>query len=373
MIKRTNLLIGALFIICLLMLPASGSAAPLKGLLVYDSVYSSTVEVSYWIKAMIGNDQHLDVKKLDQVITVKPYDYVIIGSYVKWEKPSPRIYKFVEVFQNDLAQKKVAYFLNCGDYDETMILKTPGGTPHLIAGRNYLFDIQEKHPNIKPVVIAGFGGRQVMPALHGMDSFMTWMLEKLAKEGAAWKGLDIWESLVPERVECFANEVRVKILGLAPIPAAEIKKYRGYWNSLQPASLADPSKSKYTPKPFNVNVNNDRVYYTRSHIKSTLEATMQMMQEWAKENSITLKEQRKTFFNVYYHAIKNYGGKELTTHIVASTFPETPGSVHVSFRSFDKADVRKGAEEDIGKAEKLLWANSRKIEDGKESAQPQYE
>ena len=54
MIKRTNLLIGVLFIICLLMLPASGSAAQLKGLLVYDSIYSSTVEVAYWIKAMIG-------------------------------------------------------------------------------------------------------------------------------------------------------------------------------------------------------------------------------------------------------------------------------------------------------------------------------
>jgi hypothetical protein len=200
---------------------------------------------------------------------------------------------------------------------------------------------------------------------------MTWMLEKLAKEGAAWKGLDIWESLVPERVECFANEVREKILNLPP--RADIKKYRGFWNSLQPASLTDPTKVKYTPKPYIVDVSNDRVLYHRSRIKSTLDATMQMLQQWAKENSITLKEQRKTFFNVYYHAIKNYGGKELTMHVVASTFPETPGSVHVSFRSFDKPDVRKGAEEDIGKAEKLLWANGRKIEDGKESAQPQYE
>lgn len=361
--RRINLM--GVAVLMLLMLPALASAAPLKGLLVYDSIYSSTVEVAYWIRAMIGNDQQLDVKKLDQVITVKPYDYVIIGSYSKWEKPSPRIYKFVEVFQNDLAQKKIAYFLTCGDYDETMILKTPGGTPHLIAGRNYLFEIQEKCPNIKPVVIAGFGGRQVLPALQGMDSFMTWMLEKLAKEGAAWKGLDVWESLVPERVECFANEVRVKMLGLAPIPAAEIKKYRGFWNSLQPASLTDPTKVKYTPKPYTLHITNDRVYYTRSQLKSTLDATMQMLQDWAKQNNITLKEQRKTFFNVYYHAIKNYGGKELTLHIVASTFPETPGSVHISFRSFDKPDARKGVEEDISKAEKLLWADGRKIEDAK--------
>jgi menaquinone-dependent protoporphyrinogen IX oxidase/uncharacterized protein YqfB (UPF0267 family) len=369
--KRSIKIFGVFVVFCILLTPAYSTAAPLKGLLVYDSIYSSTVEVAYWIKAMIGDDQHLDVKKLDQVITVKPYDYVIIGSYSKWEKPSPRIYKFVEVFQDDLAQKKIAYFLTCGDYDETMILKTPGGTPHLIAGRNYLWEIQEKHPTVKPMVIAGFGGRQVMPALQGMDSFMTWMLEKLAKEGAAWKGLDIWESLVPERVECFANEVREKILNLPP--RTDIKKYRGYWNSLQPASLIDSSKAKYTPKPYNVHISNDRVYYTRSRIKSTLDATMQMLQEWAKQNNITLKEQRKTFFNVYFHALKNYGGKELTAHIVAAAFPETPGSVHVSFRSFDKPDLRKGAEEDITKAENMLWANNRKLEDGLESAQPAYE
>jgi menaquinone-dependent protoporphyrinogen IX oxidase len=351
---------GVVLFFVILLSPAFCTAAPLKGLLVYDSVYSSTVEVAYWIKAMVGDDQQLDVKKLDQVITVKPYDYVIIGSYTKWEKPSPRIYKFVEVHQNDLVTKKIAYFLTCGDYDESMILKTPGGTPHLIAGRNYLFEIQEKFPTVKPVVIAGFGGRQVMPALQGTDSFMTWMLEKLAKEGAAWKGLDIWESLVPERVECFANEVREKILNLPP--RSDLTKYRGYWNSLQPASLADPGKVKFTPKPYTDRVSNDRVYFTRSRIKATLDNTMQLLQEWAKQNNIALKEQRKTFFNVYYHAIKPYGGKELTTHIVAATFPEDPGNVHVSFRSFDKPAVRKGVEEDITKAENLIWANGRKVE-----------
>jgi hypothetical protein len=57
-----------------------------------------------------------------------------------------------------LATKKVGYFLTCGDSDETMILKTPGGTPHLIAGRNYLYDIQQKFPKVKPVIIGGFGG-----------------------------------------------------------------------------------------------------------------------------------------------------------------------------------------------------------------------
>ncbi len=130
--------------------PNTCAAEVKKGLLVYDSVYSSTVEVAYWIKAIVGNEQLLDVKKIDQVITVIPYDYVILGSYSKWEKPSPRIYKFVEFWKDELAKKEVCYFLTGGDWDETMVLKAPGAPVKIIAGRNYLFDIQEKYPTLNP-------------------------------------------------------------------------------------------------------------------------------------------------------------------------------------------------------------------------------
>jgi len=331
-----------------------------KGLLLYDSNYGSTAEVAYWIKAIIGNEQPLDVKKFDQVITVAPYDYVIIGSYTKNEKPSPRIYKFVEAYQHELAQKQVCYFLVCGDCDETMVLQVPGRKAHLIAGRNYLYDIQEKYPNIKPVVIGGFGGRQVMPSLQGSDSFMIWLLERLAKEGAAWAGLDIWESLVPERVEVFSNEVRVKVLGFEPL--SDVEKYRGFWNSLQPASLKDPSKQKYTPKPYNEHRSTDRIFFVRTRIKGDLDTAIGLLNDWAKNESIELKEQRKTFFNIYYHAVKSIDGKEMLLHIVASTLPEDPGNVHVSFRSYDKPDVRKPLEDSVGKAEQLLWDNGRKID-----------
>jgi len=358
---RKGFLLAVAVAVLLYVPAAAGAAEAKKGLLVYDSIYSSTVEVAYWIKAIIGNELPLDVKKIDQCITVKPYDYVIIGSYSKWEKPSPRIYKFIETHESDLAKKQVCYFLTCGDMDETQILKAPGQEAHLIAGRNYLYEVMTKHPSIKPVVIGGFGGRQVMPSLQGTDQFMTWMLEKLAKEGAAWVGLDIWESLVPERVEIFGNEVRVKVLGLEPL--ADVQKYRGFWNSLQPASLTDPSKLKYVPKPYTVHHSTDKIFYTRSRIKSTLDATIQMLNDWAKKEGLTLKEQRKTSFNVYYHAVKGTGGEEdLTIHVVASLITEDPGNVHISFRSYDKPEVRKPMEDAIGRAEQLLWADGRKIE-----------
>ena len=351
------------------------SAEPKKGLLVYDSIYSSTAEVAYWLKAIIGNEQPLDVKKIDQVITVKPYDYVSIGSYTRWEKPSPRIYKFVEQHQMDLAQKQVCYFLLGGDWDETMVLKAPGAPVKIIAGRNYLFDIQEKFPNIKPVLIGGFGGRQVLPALNAQDSFMIWMVGKLAKEGAHWQGLDIWESLVPARVEVYGNLIRTKILGLEPL--ADVQKYRGFWNSLQPASLADPTKVKNTTlvtkdggktweakseRPYTVKQNTEKIYYSRSRIKADLPQTMALINECAKKEGLELKELRKADYRAYYNAIKKVDGKDKIIYIVAATMPDDPGNVHVSFRTWDKPDGRKPLEEAIDKGEQFIWADGRKVE-----------
>jgi len=342
------------------MTPVASENAMKKGLLIYSSNYGSTAEVAYWIKAIIGLDQSLDVKKIEQVVTVAPYDYVIIGSSTKTEKPLPGIYKFVEVFKEELVKKQIAYFLVCGDWDETMVLNVPGKKPHLIAGRNYLYDIQKKFPEIKPTVIGGFGGRQVMPALDGFDAFTIWILEKLAKEGCGWVGLDIWESLVPERVEAFGNEVRTKILGLEPL--IDVEKYRSFWMSQQPGSLADQAKQKYPFRPYTIKTSTAKIYFSRSRIKSNLDGTVALLHVWAQQEGFELRVQRETFFNVYYHAVKTIENKEKTIHIVAAVMTDDPGNVHVSLRSWEKPDVRKPLEEAIGKAEKVLWADGRKIE-----------
>ena len=344
----------------LLLLPTLAVAGGKKGLLVHNSIYGSTIETAYWVKAIIGVENHLDVKALPQVITIEPYDYVIIGSVTRNEKAVENVYEFIEKNRAELARKEVCYYLNCGDTDETMVLKVPGQDAHLIAGRNYLIDLIEKFSDIKPVVIAGFGGRQVMPSMGLKDSFMIWLVGKLAKEGSPWEGLDIWESLVPERVEAFANDVRVKILGLKP--CRNVERYRGYWESLQPASLSDPSKKKFKPKPYTEKVDTDKIYYSRSRIKGDLGIGIGLLKQWAEQNGIALKEQARTFYNVYYHAVKKYGGEEITIHVVPATLPEDPGNVHVSMRCYEKPEKRKGAEQDILAAEKILWADGKKVE-----------
>ena len=351
--------VGTFLMLLMLIFPCFCSVQSKKGLLAYDTIYGSTAEVAYWIKALIGEDQQLDVKRLCQVLTVEPYDYVIIGSYTRWEKPDKPTYKFVESYQDDLAQKEVAYFLICGETDETMILKYSGKPPHIASGRNFLLDIQDKFPAIKPVTTGGFGGRHATPTLNTKDTFFMWILNKMAKEKLAWEGIDIWESLIPERVEAFANEIREKILGLPP--GLDIEKYRSYWKSLQPASLTDKSKVKFTPKPYNEHQSTDSTFFTRSRIKGNLDDAISLLKSWEKQAGADLREQKKTFYNIYYHAIKKYNGKELTTHVVASTLPEDPGNVHVSFRNFDNPNKRKGVEEDIGKAEAILWADGRKV------------
>jgi len=356
--RKTSIVFFSL--IALLLWAPFSHAQGKKGLLVYDTFYGSTTEVAYWIKALIGVESHLDVKRLTQTITTEPYDYVIIGSYTRNEKPSKATYEFVEANLNDLAKKEVAYFLTCGDNDETMVLKVPGGTPHLIAGRSYLLDIMEKFPAIQPVVIGGFGGRQVNTTLNTKDSIFIWLLGKLAKEGAPWEGLDIWESLIPERVEIFSNEIRTEILGL-PL-RKDVEKYRGYWTSLQPANLKEAAKSKFKPKLINEHHSTDKVFFTRSRIKGTLDDAAALLKTWSGQTGIALKEQKRTSFIVYYHAVKTYNGNELTLQIVAATLTEDPGNVHISFRSWDKPDVRKGAEEDVARAEALLWAEGRKVE-----------
>ncbi len=331
-----------------------------KGLIIYDTIYSSTIEVSFWLKALIGEDQHVDVKHQDQVITIASYDYIIIGSYTRMEKPSKRTLAFIEKNKEMLSQKQVAYFLTCGDTDETGVLKVPGQKAHLIGGRNYLIDTLKKYPQIKPIAIGGFGGRQVMPSLGRYDAFTIFLVGKLAKEGQPWEGLDIWESLVPERVEVFANEIRERILGLPP--RVDAAKMRGYWTSLQPGKAEDANRLKYTPKKVNEQSSTNKIFFHRSRIKSGLEDTKALIKEWASGSDMVLNEVTVSSFNTYYHAVKKYGGKEITLHVVVSDMSDDPGNIHVSFRSWDKPAARKGAEEDIIKAEELLWSGGIKVE-----------
>lgn len=340
--------------------PAIAGAEGKKGLLVHNSIYGSTIETAYWIKAIVGPEHVLDVKSMSQIITIEPYDYIILGSVTRNEGPTDPFYDFMDKYQEELKNKQVCYFLNCGDTDETMVLKAPGIDIHPVGGRNYLWEPMEKYPDIKPVIIGGFGGRQVMPTASTIDSIQIWLVGKLAKEGAPWEGLDIWESLVVERVELFANEVRTKILGVGP--HENVEQFRGYWQSLQPGSLNDPNKKKFNPKPYTEVIDVDKMYYSRSRVVGDLDLGVTLINQWSKTEGVKLEEKKKTTYNVWYVAKKTYGDTELSTHLIVANLSEDPGRVHFSFRCFEDPDERGAMVDDIKKAEQLLWADGHKVE-----------
>ncbi len=327
-----------------------------KGLLIYDTIYGSTSEVAYWLKALIGDECHLEVKKQGQVITLDPFDFVIIGSYTRREKPSKATDAFIKKHRGALARKQVAYFLTCGDSDETQILNVPGTPPHLIGGRNYFADIFEKYPDVVPKVIGAFGGRQVYSALHTIDRLTVDLVGKLAKESEApWTGRDIWESLVPERVEVFAREIREAILGL-PHLQKDAGTYRGFWQSLQPATVSDPYISKVNSKPHIELLSSKRIYYSRFSFPGNFELADKLLYQWADRTGLALNRQRKTFFNCYYHASRKYDKNKLVIHVTMAEMPEDPDNVHAAFRCYAKPNARKGAETDIVAAKKLMRA-----------------
>ena len=128
------------------------------------------------------------------------------------------------------------------------------------------------------------------------------------------------------------------------------------------AARATESRPYVACWPYTVKQNSPKIYYSRSRIKAELSDAGRLLTEWAGKEGLELKELRKSSYMSYYNAIKSAGGKDMIIYIVATTMPDDPGNVHVSFRSWDKPDVRKPLEEAIDKGEQMLWADGRKVE-----------
>jgi len=333
-----------------------------KGLLVYDTCYGSTAESAYWIKALIGHEHYLEVKGLHQILTLEPYDYVIIGSYTRWEKPSKDVYNFIEQHYAELSKKQTAFYVHCGDCDETTVMTMPPWKkPHLSSGRNYFIHMLTKFPDLKPVTLGGFGGRQVTPRLNRGDALLIWLLERtMPQDKCGWYGRDVWESMIPKRVEAFANDIRAHMLDLPPVHDPE--KCHVFWSTEQPALLSERGKGKTPERIFTVCKNTPRMFYSRSRFRSSLDETVALINQWAREAGLELIEEQKTSYNVHFQATKQGSKENLIIHIVPATFPEDPGNVHIAFRCNGKAGIRKSAEDDIVRAEALLWADGRKVD-----------
>ena len=148
-------------------------------LVAYTTNAGSTAEVAQAVGQEIRNKGHqVDVFRLEEVGSVKPYEVVIVGApmILGWRRSA---LQFVKVHQHDLAQKRVAYFctlMSLTEVGQDLIAETPLyidpwlPKPPRNQGRlslkeryatlsNYLRPLLKAAPSVHPLSIAFFGGK----------------------------------------------------------------------------------------------------------------------------------------------------------------------------------------------------------------------
>jgi menaquinone-dependent protoporphyrinogen oxidase len=130
-----------------------------EALIVYGTRYGATASTSQDIGETL-RQEGLDVKvvnlKEEKVKDITNYELVIVGSGIQMGKWTKEPEGFLKTFQKDLAQKKVALFVCCGNAQP---LSEKDRKPEDIekARRKYLEEKATKY-NLQPVASGFFGG-----------------------------------------------------------------------------------------------------------------------------------------------------------------------------------------------------------------------
>ena len=130
-----------------------------KALIVYGTRYGATEMTSNEI-ADVFRQEGLDVKvvnlKDEKVKDISDYDLVLVGSGIKIKKWTKEPEKFLNKFQKELQNKKVALFISCGakyPLDEKADVET-----ELEYARTHHLEEKAAKYNLQPVALGLFGG-----------------------------------------------------------------------------------------------------------------------------------------------------------------------------------------------------------------------
>jgi menaquinone-dependent protoporphyrinogen IX oxidase len=181
----------------------------MKILIAYSSGMGSTEQVSQEIAKIIAEDSifNVDVQSIDSIHDIHKYDSVIIGSSVRADRPLANVRDFFATYRQELSKKKVALFAvcllaNCADGREKV-------------KREYLSQILDKYPELKPVAVEAFGGSIDFDKLNPvMQSLMYRVLEKtgIPAKGSVdtrdWNFIRAWASEVREKLKNDGNKIR---------------------------------------------------------------------------------------------------------------------------------------------------------------------
>ncbi len=130
-----------------------------KALIVYGTRYGATASTAQDI-ADVFNQEGLDVKlvnaKQEKIKDISDYDLVVVGSGIKIKKWTKEPEQFLDRFQKELRNKKLAIYVCCGAaHPLTETEKTAQEAEE--AKQNYLVEKAAKY-NLQPVAMGFFGG-----------------------------------------------------------------------------------------------------------------------------------------------------------------------------------------------------------------------
>ena len=154
----------------------------MKALIAYGTRYGSTADIANRMGNVLkrkGIDVTITNLGQEKINDISKFDLVIVGSGIAIGKWTKKPLKFLSRFETELAKKKVALFVSCGD------AKNPD--KHEDAKERYLKKITRDHPMIKPVKLGLFGGVIDLTKV----GFLTRSMLKAASKEMEKDGIDI--------------------------------------------------------------------------------------------------------------------------------------------------------------------------------------
>lgn len=160
-------------------------------LIAFGTRYGATGDTAAAIAAVLKKKHKLvsdiwDLKDYRSCPDLSDYQYVIIGSGIKYGKWTENTEKYLE---NDFTGKKVAVYISSSYAGET--------ETYDYAKKNFLENVVAKHSNVNPIATEAFGGR--IPLTQIPKIWTLRILQRIPtfqKDNRDWEKIEKWAERV---------------------------------------------------------------------------------------------------------------------------------------------------------------------------------